>query len=59
MLGIILWIYSQGKEFSIKEEIMEQVGKLSGNKRLPILGNGYPFFEWSPGIEINETIENY
>ena len=22
------------------------------------MGNGYPFFEWDPGIEINKTMEN-
>ena len=23
------------------------------------MGDGHPFFEWDPGIEINETVENY
>ena len=22
------------------------------------MGDGYPFFEWNPGIEINETMAN-
>ena len=25
----------------------------------PIMGYGYPFFEWSSGIEINESMEDY
>ena len=43
----------------ITEELIEQVDQLARNKVRPILADGYPFFEWCPGIEIHETISNY
>ena len=46
------------KELSILQEIIEQVEKLAGNQGWKIMGYGYPFFEWTPGIEINATMEN-
>ena len=47
------------KYFPITEEIIEQVDKLSRDERRPTMGYGYPLFDWDPGIEINETMENY
>ena len=46
------------KELSIIEEMIEQFDKLAGGEGRPITGYGYPFFEWYPGIEIHETMEN-
>ena len=43
----------------ITGELIEQVDQLARNKVRPILADGYPFFEWCPGIEIHETISNY
>ena len=42
----------------ITEEIIEQVDKLAGYEGRPIMGDGYPLFEWNSGIEINETMSN-
>ena len=43
----------------ITEEVIEQVDRLYGDEGPPIMGDRYPFFEQDPGIEINETMENY
>ena len=37
---------------------MEQAEKLARDEGRPIMGYGYPFFDWAPGIEINETMAN-
>ena len=47
------------KEFPITEEVIEQDQKLGGDEVWTIMGYGYPFFGWYPGIEINETMANY
>ena len=44
------------KELSITEEIIEQIDKLSWDGGWTIMLDGYPFFECTPGIEINETM---
>ena len=45
------------KQFPITEELIKQVDKLYGDEGWPIMGDGYPLFEWSPGIELNETMK--
>ena len=40
------------------EKIIEQVGKLAGDERRPIMGDGCPLFKWAPGIEINGSMSN-
>ena len=43
----------------ITKEIIKQVEKLAWDEVRPIMGYGYPFFEWYLDIKINETVENY
>ena len=42
----------------ITEEIIEKVEKFSGDEVRPIIGDGYPLFEWDTVIEINEAMKN-
>ena len=51
-------IYNR-KELPITEESIEQVELLYGDLGQSIMGYRYPLFEWDPGIQINETMENY
>ena len=46
------------KKIQIIEEVIEEVEKLNGDKRRPVVVHGYSLFEWRPGIEINETMKN-
>ena len=46
------------EKLTITKELIEQVYQLDVYEGRPIMGYGYPFFEWAPGIEINETMEN-
>ena len=55
--GKRIHIYNR-KELPITEKIIEKVEKLAGDEGREIMGHGHPLFEWDPGIEINETMEN-
>ena len=42
----------------ITEALIEQVEKLYGDEGHQIIGDGYTFFDWYLGIEIDETMTN-
>ena len=46
------------KKLPATEKIIEQVGKLAGDERRPIMGDGCLLFKWAPGIEINGSMSN-
>ena len=47
------------EELPIDDEAIEQVHKLAQEQDKPIMRNGYPLFEWSPGVDVDDPEEDY
>ena len=47
------------EELPIDDEAIELVHKLAQEQEQPVMRDGYPLFEWSPGVNVDDPEEDY